>query len=276
MAGGIFISYRRSDSQHAAGRLVDRLRQVYPTEQLFMDVDSIDLGLDFVKVLDERVSACDVMLVVMGPAWRQAVDEHGRRRLDDPNDFVRLEVEAALSRDIRVIPVLVDGAQTPPIEELPSSLSSLVRRQATRITHERFGGDADRLIASLVRIVGPARATPAPQPVAPPTTPAAVAPRPAEIARKAAAAAEMPRMAAPTVDKTGKPLKSTRWPLVLVGLSGVCIAVLVSTAKPGTKVIGSIEGSDIFLALVIAAMLAASVAIYRALRQRSSRSRPRG
>jgi len=95
MAGGIFVSYRRDDSRHAAGRLLDRLRQSYEPHQLFMDVDNVAPGLDFVKVIEEQVSACDVMLVVIGPNWLDARDKAGVRRLDDPGDFVRLEVEAA-------------------------------------------------------------------------------------------------------------------------------------------------------------------------------------
>lgn len=153
MAGGIFISYRRDDSRHAAGRLVDRLRQAFNEDQLFMDVDNIGLGLDFVKVLQDKVGACDVMLVVIGPQWLHAQDEQGQRRLDDMHDFVRLEVEVALARDVRVVPIFIDGAQPPRPEELPPSLQPLVRRQATTIAHDRFGADADRIVAALQRIV---------------------------------------------------------------------------------------------------------------------------
>jgi hypothetical protein len=96
MSGGIFISYRRDDSRHAAGRLVDRLAQAYHRDQLFMDVDAIEPGLDFLKVINEKVAACDVLLAVIGPAWLEARDEVGARRLDNPDDFVRLEIEAAL------------------------------------------------------------------------------------------------------------------------------------------------------------------------------------
>lgn len=120
-----------------------------------MDVDSIDVGLDFVQVLGEKVSACDLMLVVIGPAWSTARDKDGKRRLDDPNDFVRIEVEQALARNVRVIPILVDGAQLPIPDELPLSMQSLVRRQATRLSHERFGSDADGLIAAVKNIVRP-------------------------------------------------------------------------------------------------------------------------
>ena len=113
MGGGIFISYRRDDSRHAAGRLVDRLAQIFPRDQLFMDIDAIEPGLDFEEVINEKLEACDVMLAVIGPNWATSRDESGALRLEDPDDFVRLEIAAALKRDIRVIPVLVDGAKIP-------------------------------------------------------------------------------------------------------------------------------------------------------------------
>ena len=155
--GGIFISYRRDDSRHAAGRLVDRLAAVYRADQLFMDVDNIDLGLDFAKVLADKVAQCDAMLVVIGPKWLDARDDEGNRRLDDSNDFVRIEVESALARDVRVIPVLVDGAEMPRAEQLPASLRSLTRRQATRLNHERFGSEAEAMTEALARIVRPGK-----------------------------------------------------------------------------------------------------------------------
>ena len=155
--GGIFISYRRDDSRHAAGRLVDRLGQKFTREQLFMDVDAIEPGLDFLKVINQKVSACDVMLAVIGPNWLNAADENGKRRLDNPRDFVRMEVEAALARDIRVIPVLVDGAQMPREEQLPAPLRPIVLRNAVRLAHERFGAEADALAKSLASVVTPQR-----------------------------------------------------------------------------------------------------------------------
>lgn len=164
MSGNIFVSYRRDDSKHAAGRLVDRLHAEFGPEQLFMDVDSIELGLDFLQVINERVAACDVMLVIMGPNWVGAADGAGNRRLDNPNDFVRLEVEAALARDIRVIPVLVDGAQPPKAEDMPDSLAPLANRQATRLDHISFALDAEHLTKALARITDNA-ATPVPKPV---------------------------------------------------------------------------------------------------------------
>src|SRR5262249_25598405 len=113
MAGTIFINYRRHDSTGTAGRLHDRLAQSFGRNNLFMDVDHIPPGVDFVNHLDAQVARCDVFLVVIGPSWLEVSNENGERRLDDPGDFVAREITTALARDIRVIPVLVDGARMP-------------------------------------------------------------------------------------------------------------------------------------------------------------------
>jgi hypothetical protein len=154
--GGIFISYRRDDTAHSAGRLYERLARDFPRSQLLMDVDAIELGLDFFKVLDEQVSGCDVLLALIGPNWVDAKTEKGVRRLDDPDDFVRIEIAAALERDIRVIPVLVDGAPMPRAEELPEPLKPLARRNAIWVSHEGFGADTQRLVEVLQRVTRPA------------------------------------------------------------------------------------------------------------------------
>src|SRR5262249_30582965 len=101
--------------------------------------------------------ACDVLLAVIGPGWLTSVDARGLRRLDNPADFVRIEIEAALARDIRVIPVLVDGAPMPAEQDLPDALRSLADRNAVRLAHERFGADASDLTAALARIIAPAQ-----------------------------------------------------------------------------------------------------------------------
>jgi hypothetical protein len=149
MAGKIFINYRRGDDPQAAGRLFDRLQDVFEPDQLFLDVDNIAPGLDFVRVLNERVAECDVMLAVIGKDWVDACDATGRRRLDDPNDFVRIEIESALSQDKRVIPVLVGEARMPSPEDLPEALKPMARRNAVRLTHERFRTDTQGLVKAL-------------------------------------------------------------------------------------------------------------------------------
>src|SRR5215468_9038498 len=116
--GGIFVSYRRQETSHLAGRLSDRLADRFGEGQVFMDVDAIEPGVDFAEEISRAVAACQVLLAVIGPNWLTATDERGRRRLDNPDDLVRLEVEAALARGVLVIPILVEGAVMPGREDL--------------------------------------------------------------------------------------------------------------------------------------------------------------
>jgi formylglycine-generating enzyme required for sulfatase activity len=146
MAGKIFINYRRDDSIAAAGRLHDRLAHAFGRKNLFMDVDNIPVGVDFVEFLDAQVAACDLFLVVIGPNWLSAKDANGNRRLDKPDDFVVVEIDAALQRGIRVIPVLIDGARMPSAEELPNILKPLHRRNAVEVRNTQFGRDAEALV----------------------------------------------------------------------------------------------------------------------------------
>jgi uncharacterized membrane protein YhaH (DUF805 family) len=154
VTGRIFISYRRGDDQAAAGRLYDRLLQHFDREQLFMDVDAIEPGVDFVKSLDEQVAACIAFIAVIGPRWINARNNDGNPRLDNPTDYVRVEIESALKRDIRVIPVLVDGASMPRPSDLPPSLQALARRNAVEIAHHRFAADCDDLARRIKRALG--------------------------------------------------------------------------------------------------------------------------
>ncbi|MGB6348708.1 MAG: DUF4189 domain-containing protein [Pseudolabrys sp.] len=149
MTGKIFINYRRDDSIGMAGRLHDRLAQTFGRDKLFMDVDHIPVGEDFVTHLNNQVAACDVVLVVIGPSWLRAKDKAGQRRLQQSDDFVAIEIAAALARNIRVIPVLVDGARMPKESDLPDSLKPLARRQAAEVRHAHFGRDAETLVASM-------------------------------------------------------------------------------------------------------------------------------
>jgi TRAP-type mannitol/chloroaromatic compound transport system substrate-binding protein len=149
MAGKIFINYRRDDSISTAGRLHDRLAQTFGRKNLFMDVDHIPAGVDFVEYLHSQVAACGVFLAVIGPNWLDAKDDDGRRRFDNPDDFVTIEIAAALARKIRVIPVLVDGARTPKADKLPDSVKPLVRRNAVEIRNTQFGRDAEALVEKI-------------------------------------------------------------------------------------------------------------------------------
>ncbi len=150
MGGSIFISYRRDDSAPWAGRLYERLSRDYSKSQLFMDVDKIGPGADFVKVLGDQVASCDVFLCIVGKHWSDARNDRGERRLDDPGDFVRIEVESALKRNISTLPLLVDGARMPKAEDLPENMKSLARLNAIEISHARFESD----VASLVKTIG--------------------------------------------------------------------------------------------------------------------------
>lgn len=152
--GGIFISYRRGDSAGYAGRLSDHLRDHFGKDKVFIDVETIEFGTDFVEALHKAISSCSVLLVLIGPMWLTMTDAAGRRRLDDPDDFTMLEISAALERNIRVIPVLVQDAKMPVEEDIPDSLKALTRRQAIGISNERWDFDVNRLIGVLEKDLG--------------------------------------------------------------------------------------------------------------------------
>ena len=146
----VFISYRRGDSIATAGRIRDRLVQEFGHGRVFVDVDDIPHGQDFVKVLSGKVAECSVLLAIIGPHWSGSRDETGRRRIELPDDFVGIEIGSALAREsIAVIPVLVDGAQMPAADQLPDNLKPLVRRNAIELRNSQFGSDAQRLIRSI-------------------------------------------------------------------------------------------------------------------------------
>jgi len=150
---GIFISYRRADSDGWAGRLRDALRMRFG-ELVFQDVDNIADGEIFSDVIDRALQACDVALIIIGPTWANARDEQGRRRLDLEEDWVRTETAMVLNRKVRVIPVLVGGARLPRIEDLPEELRSLTKRQAREIRSTSWDSDVSLLAAHLQQIVG--------------------------------------------------------------------------------------------------------------------------
>jgi hypothetical protein len=153
----IFMSYRRADTSWAAVSLFDRLAEQFGRDKIFKDVDSIDFGEDFVEAITNAVGSSDALLALIGNQWLTATDQNGRRRLDNPGDFVRLEIEAAFTRGVRVIPILVDGALMPRADQLPESLAPLVRRQALELSPNRFGSDFQRLLPVLNRTIAAAR-----------------------------------------------------------------------------------------------------------------------
>jgi TIR domain len=149
MAGKVFISYRRDDSSGHAGRVHDRLQREFGHDLLFMDVDAIPLGANFVKVLGEEVAKCDALLAIIGPGWLNARDDTGKRRLENPTDFVRIEIGTALKRSIPVIPILLEGTRIPKADQLPDDLKELALRNGLDVRHASFPQDMERLVRAL-------------------------------------------------------------------------------------------------------------------------------
>jgi hypothetical protein len=156
--GRVFISYRRDDAAYPAGWLFDRLASGLGRDKVFKDVDSIEPGDDFAAVIRTAVGSCDVLLALIGDRWLTITGKDGQRRLDDPGDFVRLEIEAALARGIRVIPVLVAGVRMPPASQFPASLAELTRRQTLELSPVRFESDTARLLKVLDKTLREAHA----------------------------------------------------------------------------------------------------------------------
>ena len=157
MSGVLFISYRRSDAEGEAGRLYDDVVRLFGSGAVFMDVSDIHPGKDFRQVLTDNVSKCAVLLAIIGPNWTSVTDASGARRLDQPNDFVRLEVAAALARGIDVIPVLVHGARMPTAAELPPDLQNLAYRNCFELTHARWSTEVELFSHTLRDYVHPKR-----------------------------------------------------------------------------------------------------------------------
>ena len=151
MRDRVFISYRRSDSQITVEHLMPRLAEHFGSGQVYRDVDSNRAGFDFTKQMEEALDASAVVLVFIGSQWVTAADGAGGRRLDDPDDFTRREIEQALSSHDCVIPVLVDTGEMPTGSELPESLRPLTRRHAVRLRSTDWNHDVGRLIEQLER-----------------------------------------------------------------------------------------------------------------------------
>ncbi len=156
----IFINYRREDSSAAAGRLHDALGDAFGFDNLFIDVDNMPVGVDFVDHLQAQVSGCDIFLSIIGPDWVDAKDDIGNRRLENPNDYVATEIAAALKRNIPVVPVLVDGARLPSADQLPESLKPLARRHAVEVRTPQFRRDANALIQEIRQAIESKQAPP--------------------------------------------------------------------------------------------------------------------
>jgi hypothetical protein len=150
---GIFVSYRREDTDGYAGRIADLLSQRFGPEELFHDVDTILPGTGYPDVIQEKLDSCDVLLAVMGPKWSTAADSSGNKRLYNSADWVRREIETALERQIPVVPVLVGNANLPLADELPDELRPLLLQQAWAVTPQGFRDKVDALGLKLETLV---------------------------------------------------------------------------------------------------------------------------
>jgi hypothetical protein len=150
----IFITYRREDSAAYAGRLYDQLVSRLGRHRVFMDIDGIEPGEDYTRVIAQSVGSAKVVIALIGRQWLSAVDEHGQRRLDKPEDLVRIEIAAALQGNARVIPVLVGHARMPQEKELPEILQPLARRNVVELSDMRFRSDVETLIRTLAKDLG--------------------------------------------------------------------------------------------------------------------------
>src|SRR6202789_2507346 len=184
----IFISYRRDDTEGEAGRLFDDLTREFGSNSVFMDEAGIRPGVDLVQAIEQNVADCGVLLAIIGPTWASIANASGQRRLDDPNDFVVLEIASALKREVPVIPVLVHAAKMPTPDQLPESLKDFSHRNSVELSHTRWPTDVSLLIEALKSYVVPTKdATPEPvhanvpvqlPPPHQPGAPAAVSPKP--------------------------------------------------------------------------------------------------
>jgi hypothetical protein len=161
----IFISYRRDDAGYVAAVLNEKIQSRFGPDSVFLDVDHIPLGVDFREHINQAVSQCDILLAIIGDQWLDARNERGGRRIEDPADYARIEIEAALKRNIPTIPILIDRAVIPPADALPESLRSLAFRNAAELRAGRdFHTHADRLIEGLVALLAPKQSAPSPPP----------------------------------------------------------------------------------------------------------------
>ena len=236
----IFLNYRREDSAGHVGRLWDVLRSGvegepgFADDQIFIDIDTIEPGVDFREAIRKAVEASDVFLAVIGKQWVAAVDSKGRRRLDDPADFVRIEIEAALERaaehrDVRVVPTRVQGADMPGISDLPGPLAELAHRNAVELTDERWHYDAGRLLAWLKKLEREKLERASPQ------RPPELADEPPQTEPRARAAKPRPSEAQPRRPDTGRreSIRKGAFVAAILVAAGVVAALVVGLTSDG-------------------------------------------
>jgi hypothetical protein len=157
----VFISYRRDESAGYAGRIADSFEEYFGEDKVFRDIDSLELGLDFSEAIERALESSEVLVAVIGKHWLTATDAAGQRRLENPDDYVRVEIATALKDNLRVIPVLVQGASMPSADEVPEDLAPLTRRNAFEIHDTAWRDDIRRLITAIERVInGTSVATP--------------------------------------------------------------------------------------------------------------------
>jgi hypothetical protein len=207
VAHAIFISYRRDDTEGEAGRLFDDLTRAFGNENVFMDVAGISPGMDFRRAIENNVASCGVLLAMIGPSWVSITNAAGERRLEDPNDFVVLEIASALKREVPVIPVLVHGAHMPTPDQVPETLKELPYHNSVELSHGRWNSDVQLLIQALASYVTP---------------------NPAEAQEPVHAAIPVQLPAPHPVAKTPRPAAGkSKLPMILGGAAVLVIAVLV-------------------------------------------------
>ena len=225
MADAIFISYRRDDSEGEAGRLFDDLTRAFGNDAVFMDVAGIKPGVDFRRAIEDNVASCGVFLAVVGPTWATIANPNGTRRLEDPADFVALEIASALKREVPVIPVLVHDARMPAADLLPESLKSFAYHNSVELTHARWNSDVDLLIEALKQYVTPK--TPSEAPV------------------HATVPVQLPAPHHPSSNVA--PAASKNWlPMVIGALAGVLLIVVIIAYflfKPGPDTKAAIQSN---------------------------------
>jgi hypothetical protein len=232
----IFISYRRNDSEGEAGRLFDDLVDQFGEDSVFMDVTTIEAGRDFRKAIDESVATCGVLLAIIGKNWLDAKDDAGKRRLDDPTDFVRLETASALRRDIPVIPVIVRGASMPHPDQLPDDLKDLAYRNFVELTHARWTPDIQLLIAALRKQLG-GQTNKSEQIIA-------ESPEPAGAIKKPAAQTSSAPLSPGTI-KRSAPGKKKSWLIPAIAIGIVALVALVYLLLPRQVTVPNVRGKSL-------------------------------
>jgi hypothetical protein len=229
MTGSVFISYRREDSAGYARAIYNELRERLGAEKIFMDVDAIEPGLDFVDAIEQAVGKCDVLLALIGPGWLQSAGD-GPSRLHNSSDYVRSEIRTALDRDIRVIPVLLGGASMPGDDAIPEDLGPLLRRNAIEIRHTHFDADVASLVRVLLKLVD-VKPTPAP-PVSRPKREPEPTPSPGRV-QSDFADPSVRHGAAGGSRGRARPWIGTLATLVLFGIAGVLLFALFDGMRVG-------------------------------------------